>query len=84
MTGHDLYAAPERLPLHLLDQLLDAGAVALEREHATLAHPYGPYDPPTLVAARLVTARIRELRHLLRWYDAAVQDALGVCDSCPF
>lgn len=81
ISGQDLYAAPERLPLRLLDMLLEAADVVLHHEHATLDHAYGAHDPPTLVAARLLITRIHELRQLLRWYDHAVLDALGVDET---
>lgn len=81
ISPYDLYAAPERLPLRLLDMLLDAADVALHHEHTTIDDAYGAHDPPTLIAARLLITRIHELRQLLRWYDHAVLDALGVGDS---
>lgn len=84
MTPRDLYATPERLPLHLLEQALQAAIMVLDCEHPAIHEPLRKGDPPTLIAARRACNLMLKLRVLLRRYDDAVQDALGTTDAIPF
>lgn len=81
-------AAPERAVLSLLGAALRVTEQALHDEHPGLDHPMriAEHHAPLVVAtARLVVDRCAELRALLDFYDAAIDDVIQPDDDAiPF